>query len=74
MAVRLTKPNIMRNHLLFLHIHTPDIIRDTVNYIQGGHEAVWSGVEWCVCDLADLLAARFDQIMGFIEKRPPECK
>ena len=54
------------------HTHTPDI-RDTVNYKEVMKQ-YGLGPNGGIVTSLNLFATRFDQVMGFIEKRAPECK
>ena len=57
----------------FLCLLSPPDIRDTVNYKEVMKQYSLGPNGGIVTSL-NLFATRFDQVMGFIEKRAPECK
>ena len=52
---------------------SPTDIRDTVNYKEIMKQ-YGLGPNGGIVTSLNLFATRFDQVMGFIEKRAPECK
>ena len=58
--------------VIYSSLHLSDI-RDTVNYKEVMKQYKL-GPNGGIVTALNLFATRFDQVMGFIEKRAPQCK